>query len=227
MYKTKLFASALAITAALALSPAQAEMVATTANTNTSTAAIPSAKAEENKADAAAQIKTALDQYNAGQLSDSIQSLEAAKEAIMQVRSQGFLKLFPDSFEKMAIDTSKSDDVVAGSAAFGGGITMKRTYRHAENTNAAVEVSLIADSPLINSLMGLMKMATSVSSSGNKTLEIQGHKALVRNKPGKPLKLMVIVDNIMVDFQAAEGAAPVTVEQLTYVANHMNYDALK
>ena len=75
--------------------------------------------------------------------------------------------------------------------------------------------------------MGLMKMATSVSSSGNKTLEIQGHKALVRNKPGKPLKLMVIVDNIMVDFQAAEGAAPVTVEQLTYVANHMNYDALK
>ncbi|MFK7840481.1 MAG: hypothetical protein AB8B83_09165 [Bdellovibrionales bacterium] len=185
---------------------------------------------EENFENALNDAKTAYDNkdYKA-----ALKHLDNATTAVRKIRGKGLTAFFPKHIDGWNIKDDQNEDMVAGAAMFGGGSNLKRTYQFKDQTKFLAKVDLVADSPMLEAITGLMRMATAMSSLSSdqkqnmKSVKIKGHDALIKNEEDLPTQIIVIVDNVMITFETADGAQALEEKHLMHIASNMNYDALK
>lgn len=169
-------------------------------------------------------INEALEYYKEGSLNEASASLNYAAQLIQQKKSESMVNLLPAAPVGWVIDGDSSDSAAMG--LFGGGISAQREYSKADQY---VKVSLISDSPILQTVMMMFSNPIFATSDGGKLEKIQGQKAIVNfsvkdgSKSGSG-EIKLVVDNRMLI--SIEGRN-VSRSELTSFAEAIDYVALK
>jgi hypothetical protein len=128
-------------------------------------------------------INEALKQYNSGEFTDAVQSLDYASQLIRQKKGGQLEAFLPDPISGWKAENAKSQAM--GSAIFGGGVTAERSYVKGDSR---VNVKIITDSPMMQGMMMMFSNPMMAISDGGKLEKISGEKAIVKysndNKDG-------------------------------------------
>jgi hypothetical protein len=116
------------------------------------------------------QINEALKAYQNHDTQTAIAALDAASNLLRQSRADGLKKLLPPPPPGWTADAPESTAVSV--AMLGGGITASRAYH---NGIQRVEVQLVADSPMLQSLAALISSPLGAI-GGMKTVVIGGRR---------------------------------------------------
>ena len=116
------------------------------------------------------QINEALKAYQNHDTQTAIAALDAASNLLRQSRADGLKKLLPPPPPGWTADAAESTSVSV--AMLGGGITASRAYH---NGIQRVEVQLVADSPMLQSLAALISSPLGAI-GGMKTVVIGGRR---------------------------------------------------
>lgn len=120
-------------------------------------------------------IGEALKSYESGEYSTAVDDLNYALELIKQKKSEGLQEFLPKPLEGWSAKEATSQ--TAGSGIFGGGIAAERTYKKG---NSRIKVSMMADSPVLQGMMGLFSNPMFATSDGGKLERINRQKAIVK-----------------------------------------------
>ena len=123
-------------------------------------------------------INEALDAYNEGEYTVAVESLNYASQLINQKKGDALSALLPEPLDGWTAKSSQSKAVGAG--MFGGGITAERKYVKGKNS---ISIELVADSPLLQGMMGLFSNPMYATSEGGKLEKINRQKAIVKFEP--------------------------------------------
>jgi hypothetical protein len=118
------------------------------------------------------QLDQANTAYGKHDLRGAQKALDTAASLLRQQRLVQWKTVLPD-----ALDGWKAEDVqgtAAAMAMLGGGVSVSRRYRH---DRVDVTIEIVADSPIVTSVAGVIKMLTMV---GGETLVVDGHTAVYR-----------------------------------------------
>jgi hypothetical protein len=116
------------------------------------------------------QINEALQAYQNHDTQTAITALDAASNLLRQSRADGLKRLLPQPPPGWTADAAESTAVSV--AMLGGGITASRAYH---NGVQRVEVQLVADSPMLQSLAALISSPLGAI-GGMKTVVIGGRR---------------------------------------------------
>ena len=134
-------------------------------------------------------VTDAIDQakalYEAGDTQAAITQLDFAAQLVRQHRGAGLQDYLPEPLDGWDAEDAESQS--AGAAMFGGGTTAARNYT---NGNQNVNVAIITDSPLLQSMMMLFSNPMILASQGGQLKMINGQQALV-----KPDGVTMVVNN--------------------------------
>lgn len=112
--------------------------------------------------------------YAAHDLRGAQRELGDAEGLIRQFRLKQWKVVLPD-----ALDGWRAENVegtAAAMAMLGGGVSVSRRYR---KDGASVNIEIIADSPIVASVSGVIKMLTAV---GAETMTVAGHTVVYRKE---------------------------------------------
>ncbi len=123
-------------------------------------------------------IDEALDAYKEGEYTDAVDSLNYASQLIQQKKSENLTMFLPEPLEGWTSKKSKSS--AAGASMFGGGITATRQYIKGKNN---ITIEIVADSPVIQSMMMMFSNPMYATSDGGKLEKIKRQKAIVKFDP--------------------------------------------
>lgn len=127
------------------------------------------------------QIKEALELYEKGNYSEAVANLNFAVGQIQQKQAAGLKGVFPEPLEGWQAKDSTGD--FAPAAFLGGGISASRHY-YVEDSDRAVDIEIVTDSPLLQSVMMLFtNPAFTASQPDTKLVKIGGQKALQKFNP--------------------------------------------
>ena len=128
-------------------------------------------------------INEALKQYNNGEFTDAVQSLDYASQLIRQKKGGQLEAFLPKPISGWKAEDAKSQAM--GSAMFGGGVTAERSYVKGDSR---VNIKIITDSPMMQGMMMMFSNPMMAISDGGKLEKISGEKAIVKysndNKDG-------------------------------------------
>jgi hypothetical protein len=123
-------------------------------------------------------ITEALDAYKEGEYSAAVDSLNYASQLINQKKGDSLSSLLPEPLDGWSAKSSKSQAM--GAAMFGGGITAERKYVKGKNN---VSIEIVADSPMMQSVMMMFSNPMYATSDGGKLEKIKRQKAIVKFNP--------------------------------------------
>jgi len=123
-------------------------------------------------------INEALDAYKEGEYSVAVDSLNYASQLINQKKGDSLSTLLPEPLDGWSAKSSKSQTM--GAAMFGGGITAERKYVKGKNN---VSIEIVADSPMMQSVMMMFSNPMYATSDGGKLEKIKRQKAIVKFNP--------------------------------------------
>ncbi len=123
-------------------------------------------------------IDEALDYYKNGEYTDAVDSLNYASQLIQQKKSENLTTFLPEPLEGWTSKEPESKS--AGAAMFGGGISAERKYSKGKNR---ITIEIIADSPMLQSVMMMFSNPMYATSDGGKLEKIKRQKAIVKFKP--------------------------------------------
>ncbi len=132
-------------------------------------------------------IDQARDLYDDGQTQAAITQLEFAAQLIRQARGTGLQAFLPDALDDWTAEAPQSQS--AGAAMFGGGTTVSRSYTKGGNN---VEISIITDSPLLQSMMMMFSNPAMLAAQGGQLQMIQGQQAVLQANNGG---VMMVLNN--------------------------------
>jgi hypothetical protein len=136
-------------------------------------------------------INEALQSYQAGKYSDAMTSLNYASQLIGQKKGGDLQSLLPQPLAGWEAEEATSQAV--GAAMLGGGVTTERTYNKG---SSSVRIQIVADSPLIQSMMMMFSNPMMAGADGGKMEKISGEKAIVKyNAPQKDGNINIVVAN--------------------------------
>ena len=164
-------------------------------------------------------LKKAESDYESGNYSEAISSLDYAGQLIRQKKGESMLKLLPDALKGWEADEAVSES--AGAAMFGGGVSVQRNYTKGD---ASLSVKITTDSPMLSGMLGMLTNPLMVSGSGGKLETIKGKKAVVKydNSEKNGEVSVAVGDKILVQ---VEGSG-VERSDLTAYANAVDYGKL-
>ena len=140
-------------------------------------------------------ITTATEAYQTGELSQAVTQLDYAATLIRQLQAHELGKLFPEPLPGWQAD--KVDSQAGAAGLFGGGINASRSYHQADNR---LEINIMKDSPLLQTMGMLFSNPSMASMSGYKVTRIQGHTAMSKAEGGKRELQMLIENRILLQF---------------------------
>lgn len=144
-----------------------------------------------NADDIEASIQDGLAAYKNGNYSEAAQSLNYAAQLIQQKKGESLQALLPKPLSGWQMKASQSQ--AAGAAMFGGGVTAEAKYLKGDGS---VNVSIITDSPMLQSVMMMFSNPMFATSSGGKLEKIAGQRAIVRMEPDRNRgEIQIVVDN--------------------------------
>lgn len=128
-------------------------------------------------------LKKAGTDYESGNYSEAITSLDYAGQLIRQKKGEAMLKLLPDALAGWTAEQPSSES--ASGAMFGGMVSVQRQYK---KEDANLTIKLTSDSPMLAGMLGMFSNPMLVSGTGGKLETIKGQKAVVKydanNKSG-------------------------------------------
>lgn len=165
-------------------------------------------------------INEALAQYNEGKYAEAAGNLDYAAQMMRQKRGGNLQKFLPEALAGWQAEDAKSDSVAT--AMFGGGLTAERRYTRNQDV---VNVKIITDSPMLQSMMMLFQNPILATADGGKVLKIKDQKAIVKYHPSdKTGEITLVVAN---QFLIQINGDGVTEEEMTAYASAMDFAGLK
>lgn len=136
-------------------------------------------------------IKEGLQNYQQGNPSGAMESLNYAVQLIMQKKGGDLAALLPAPLSGWTAEEASSQ--AAGSAMFGGGVSAEREYT---KDNSRVRINLMTDSPMLQAMLPMMSNPAMATADGGKLERIGGQKAVVKYDAGnKSGSVTVVVAN--------------------------------
>ena len=123
-------------------------------------------------------INEALQQYNGGNYSEAMSSLNYASQLVGQKKGGNLQSLLPEPLQGWTAEDKKSEAV----QMYGGGVTAERRYRKDESS---VSIRIITDSPMLQGMMMMLSNPMMATSDGGKMVKIGGEKAIVKYNASK------------------------------------------
>ena len=120
-------------------------------------------------------IQEALKQYEQGDYTSAASNLNYASQLVMQKKSEQMKNLLPEAPPGWTAEVAKAQAV--GSEVLGGGVTISRHYSRGE---ASVHLEVIADSPMMQSVLMMTRNSVFASAGGGKLETVKGNKAVVK-----------------------------------------------
>jgi hypothetical protein len=142
------------------------------------------------------QINEALKAYQNHDTQTAIAALDAASSLLRQSRAEGLKKLLPPVPPGWTADAAESTAV--GAAMLGGGTTASRTYH---NGSQRVEVQIIADSPMLQGMAGLLGSPLAAM-GGMKTVVIGGRRMSYTENDNSYMTL--VADKVIVKLEGSK-----------------------
>ncbi len=142
-----------------------------------------------NADDVESAIQEGLAAYKKGEFTEAAQSLSYASQLIQQKKGEQLQALLPKPFAGWESDGPQSQSAAA--AMFGGGVTAEAEYYKGD---ASVKISIVADSPMLQSVMMMFSNPMFATADGGKLQKIAGQRAIVRMKPDHG-EIQIVVDN--------------------------------
>jgi hypothetical protein len=170
------------------------------------------------------QIKEGLDYYQKGSYSEAVNALNFAVGQIQQMQASGLKNVFPEPLKGWKAEESTGQ---FGAASFmGGGVSASRRY-YMENGDKEVNIEIVTDSPLLQSVMMFYSNPAFFSSQpGTKLVKIQGRKAVQKFDPqNREGEINLIIGSRML--VTIKGQSLEKVDDVLAYANAIQYDALE
>lgn len=120
-------------------------------------------------------VKDAMKAYNAKEYGQAVQMLDYAAQLIRQQKGGVLEGLLPQPLEGW--EAEKASSQAAGSAMFGGGVTAERRYK---SGSKRVTVTLITDSPMVQSMLAMYRNPMFATAGGGKVKRLHGETAVVK-----------------------------------------------
>ncbi len=118
-------------------------------------------------------IEKALQEYKNQDFTNAASNLEYATQLIRQKKGAALGEFLPSPFAGWTATDIKAE--VTAAALFGGGLTAERSYNKDDST---VQISIVTDSPLLQSMIMMFSNPMFASAAGNFEL-INGYRGIV------------------------------------------------
>jgi len=141
------------------------------------------------------EIAAARKAYEAGDYSEAVEGLEFAAQQIRQLQAGRIADALPAPLSGW--EAEEVESTAMGGAFMGGGIAAGRAYTRGD---AAVDVELIGEAPMLQAVLMMLKNPMMISGSGAQVKRIAGYKALIEFDGGDRsgnIKL-VVADAVLV-----------------------------
>lgn len=136
-------------------------------------------------------VDEAVSQYRKGDFAGAASNLDYAAQLIRQKKSEEMKSLLPEPIAGWVAEPASAQAL--GTAVFGGGITVSRTY---SKPPSSLSIDIVSDSPLLQSLVMMLNNPMFVGASGGKLEAVKGQRAIVKyNETTASGDLNIVVDN--------------------------------
>ncbi len=160
-----------------------------------------------------------MKQYEKGDYTAAASNLNYASQLVLQKKSEKMKTLLPDAPPGWEAEEASSQAL--GSEVLGGGVTISRTYTKGE---ASVHLEVMADSPVMQSVLMMTSNSVFASAGGGKLETVKGNKAIVKyDDDDQSGEIYVVVDG---RFVVVIKGRHVSREELVLFANIMDYQKL-
>ncbi len=163
-------------------------------------------------------IQEGLSAYKSGDLTTAAAQLDYAATLIRQAKAGKITAVFPEPFPGWEADQAESNS--AGGMMMGGGITANRSYSKGD---ARVDIQLVMDSPMLQSMMAMFSNPSMIAMTGGKLTKVQGHKAMFKKESEEDMQITLIVNNNALFTLDGSG---VSEKELKAYAEKLNLNAL-
>lgn len=164
-------------------------------------------------------IEEARQYYNSGDLSGAASQLDYASSLIRQKKAGTVVAVFPEPLEGWEAEEAESE--AAGAMFMGGGITASRVYRKGD---AEVKVSLVMDSPMLQSVVMMLNNPAMLTMSGGKLVKVQGNKGMLQTEGDRLTLSFVVNSNALITIEGWSGA---TKDDVAQYGETLNLKALE
>ena len=165
-------------------------------------------------------IKEAVRQYQAGDYTGASSNLDYASQLVRQQKSEKMKALLPDP--PAGWQAGEASAQALGAAIIGGGVTVSRDYTKGP---ATVSVEIVSDSPVLQSVLMMIKNPVFAGAGGGKLETLKGQRAIIKydgNKKGGELYI-VVASRFVVTIKGRQ----VTREDLLAFAEIIDYRVLE
>ena len=163
-------------------------------------------------------IDEATKAYKDGDLSTAAAQLDYASSLVRQKKAGTVVAVFPDALEGWTAEDADSN--AAAGMFMGGGITASRRYT---KDDASIEISLVMDSPMLQSISMMLSNPAMLTMSGGKLVKVQGNKAALQNEDGHLTLSFIVNSNALFTIEGYDGA---TKEEVMLYGEKLKLDAL-
>jgi hypothetical protein len=134
-------------------------------------------------------IKEAVRQYQAGDYTGASSNLDYASQLVRQQKSEKMKALLPDPPSGWLAGEASAQAL--GAAILGGGVTVSRDYTKGPSS---VSVEIVSDSPVLQSVLMMIKNPVFAGAGGGKLESLKGQRAIIKfdgNKKSGELYIVV------------------------------------
>jgi len=136
-------------------------------------------------------IDQAVSQYKDGDLAGAASNLDYASQLIRQKKSEAMKNLLPEPLPGWEAEPATAQAL--GTAVFGGGINVSRTYKQQDKV---ITIDIVSDSPVLQSLVMMINNPMFAGASGGKLETVNRQKAIVQyNEASHGGEINIVVDN--------------------------------
>jgi hypothetical protein len=124
-------------------------------------------------------VNEAMQFYKDGKYSEAASGLNYAAQLVQQKKGAAMESILPEPLSGWTAEAATSQ--AAGAAMFGGGVSVERRYARDSST---VNIQVVTDSPMLQSMMMMMANPMFATSDGGKLETINGQRAIVKMNTG-------------------------------------------
>lgn len=164
-------------------------------------------------------IDEATASYKSGDFSNASAQLDYASSLVRQKKAAVVVALFPEALPGWTAEEAESDS--AAGMFMGGGVSASRSYYR---DDAGIDVNLVIDSPMLQSVMMMLSNPAFMTMSGGKLVKVQGNKAILQSEDDRHSLNVVVNGNALITIEGSGGA---TKDDVLAYAEKLNLKALE
>lgn len=166
-------------------------------------------------------LTEATEAYKEKAYTEALESLDYAKQLILQMSSEGLMQFLPEPLDGWNAREAKQQNL----GMLGGSSGVEREYQQtAGGSNGRITIAIMGESPLFTGMMAMFNPAIA-GADGGKLQKIKRNKAIVKystdNQNGE------ILINVAKRYIVTVKGYNVAKEDMLYYAESVNYKGLK